>query len=151
MEVVSLESAADVTDPLQNPLRYLGSHVRILAALIDAIVLPWEWEEWRIIGHVETAISREQPLLNRQGWNHDKAKRLMRERGWADLHAIYNESGMSEKQRQAHALYLEGKTTREIGGALNAPPVTVRVWLFRAAERLRALDQGEFGETLGGN
>ncbi len=148
MPLVPLNAPLDTADPRQDPLRYMGKTFRILAALIDAMVVEWEWQEWRVLGHVETAILRERPAAEREGWNHTHAERAMAQWGAVDQQGIYRAAGLSPTQtRVAEMHYSRQFTSREIGNFLGLTTLAVDVHLHDLRKRLRVLGQAPAGEV----
>jgi DNA-directed RNA polymerase specialized sigma24 family protein len=122
----------------------MGSTFRILAALLDAMVADWDWREWRVLGHVETAILRERPPAEREGWNLTHAERAMAQWGAVDQQGIYRAAGLSPTQTKvAEMHYSRQFTSREIGHFLGLSPIAVRVRLHEAQERLQRLGRLE--------
>lgn len=139
-EIVSLDTLVNTPDPRQNPLRYLGPQVRILWELLDAIALPVDWQGWRVIGRVESAILREYPSLRSEVWNSDRTTRQLREWGVMDRHGVYLLAGLTDRQQQVVEMtYKENLLPIEIADRLEWPPVRVRVHLHNAHERLKRL------------
>lgn len=148
MPLVPLNAPLDTADPRQDPLRYMGPTFRILASLLDAMVADWDWREWRVLGHVETAILRERPAAEREGWNHTHAERAMAQWGAVDQQGIYQAAGLSPTQTKvAEMHYSRQFTSREIGDFLGLTTLAVDVHLYNARKRLRALNVEELGRV----
>lgn len=144
MPLVPLNAPLETADPRQDPLRHLSTELRVLAALIDAMVLPVDWQEWRVMGHVETAILRERPLTEREGWNFSHAQREMARWGAEDQHGIYRAAGLSPTQTRVAEMHFSRQfTSREIGQFLGLEATTVRVHLHDIGRRLRMLNREE--------
>ena len=120
-------------------LRALGPGIRILNALIDALILGAELENMWDHPLVKTAILVESG--NREsGWNEDLASRTMKQWGAKDQYGIYATAGLSDKEREVAFLHFDRQLdSREIGRYLNRSAVTVRVQLHKIREKLERL------------
>jgi DNA-binding NarL/FixJ family response regulator len=120
-------------------LRALGGDVRILCALIDALIAGCEtFEEAWSHRLTQTAILIESD--KHEGWNLDVAARTMRQWGAKDQEGIYAAAGLTKRQREVAFMYYDRQLeTIEIGKYLRLDAHTVRVHLQNADERLRRL------------
>jgi len=144
MPLVPLNAPVDTPDPKQDPLRHMGPTFRILAALLDAMVADWDWCEWRVLGHVETAILRERPATEREGWNFSHGQRAMAAWGATDQDGIYRAAGLSPAQTKVAKLHFDRQfSPREIAHLLDISAPTVRVHLHDINKRLGRLAQSE--------
>src|SRR5579864_8437410 len=98
----------DIVEALRPYQEVTAREMRILGALIDAMVADWEWQEWRVLGHVETAIRRERPALAREGWNQTKTERVLIAYGWKNSADIYDAAGIPEDHRLVLSMDAEG-------------------------------------------
>jgi hypothetical protein len=130
-------------------LRALGGDIRILCAVIDALIagaVTFE-EAWN---HrlVQCQILVESG--SREGWNEDAAGRVLTARGWKDADGIYNAAGIPEKHRRVIdlALWRAGEpvkkrkghfTIREIADLTGHPYRTVEDWVHTDIAKLKRL------------
>ena len=119
-------------------LRALGPGIRILNALIDALILGAELEDMWDHPLVKTAIKIESG--NRDGFNEDSAARTLKSWGVVDQHGVYVLAGLTKRQREVAFMFFDRQLEpNEIGKYLGLDAHTVRVHLQAAEERLRRL------------
>jgi hypothetical protein len=124
----------DIVEALRPAQEVTAREMRILGALIDAMVADWEWQEWRVLGHVETAIARERPALTREGWNQTKTERVLIAYGWKNVADIYDAAGIPEDHRLVLSMDAEGHEDKAISKVLDIPLRTVQLWLHDGKE-----------------
>ena len=116
---------------LSPQLRALGPTIRLLHAFIEA----WAYHNW---GIWETALLVEGDKA--EGWNHGGAERQLHEWGVADQHGVYLLAGLTKRQAEVAFLFFDRcLQPKEIASYLGIDPVTVRLHLHKAEERLRRL------------
>lgn len=131
-------------------LRALGPEARILSALIDAFIAGCIYvdEAWdhRL---VKTAIIVESGKS--EGWNEDRATRVMASRGWKGAEGIYDAAGIPDKHRRVIdlALWQAGSpdknrkgyfTLQQIADMTGHPLRTVKLWIHDDLPKLARLD-----------
>ena len=123
---------------LSPQLRALGPGIRILNALIDALILGAELEDMWDHPLVKTAILVESGT--REGFNEDSAARTLKSWGVVDQHGVYLIAGLTKRQREVAFMFFDRQLEpNEIGKYLGLDAHTVRVHLQAAEERLRRL------------
>jgi hypothetical protein len=117
-------------------LRALGTEIRLLAILIDAVAA-YGWYCDAVQARLDTALLTEK---RGEGWNEDHAGRRLREWGVVDQHGVYLLAGLTKAEQEVAFLHYDRQLdSQEIGKLLVRPATTVRVQLHRAQERLRRL------------
>lgn len=119
-----------------DPVRELGPTVRILAAVIDAVIAYGELSD-DALARVDTAILREGP--ERQGWVRSRSQRLLSQRGWTTIDDLYDEAQIPKDRRPAVGLDALGFEDEEISRYLDVPLRTVQLWLHDERPKLRRI------------
>lgn len=110
--------------------------LRLLNVLIDA----WADHNWAIWETALLADERQSGGRDREGWNDAPAKKTLSEWGVVDQHGVYLLAGLTKAEREVAFLHYDRcLESAEIGRLLGRDPVTVRVQLHKARERLRRL------------
>jgi DNA-binding NarL/FixJ family response regulator len=117
-------------------LRALGTEIRLLAILIDAVAA-YGWYCDAVQARLDTALLTEK---RGEGWNEDHAGRRLREWGVVDQHGVYMVAGLTKRQTEVAFMFYDRQLEPvEIAKYLKLDPHTVRVHLQAADERLRRL------------
>ena len=123
--------AAELVKPVQD-FRML----RLLNILIDA----WADHNWSLWETALLADERQQNSHDREGWNDAPVKKQLGEWGVVDQHGVYLIAGLTKSEREVAFLHYDRcLEPTEIARLLRRDPVTVRVQLHKARERLRKL------------
>ncbi len=138
-------------------LRALGFEIRLLAVFLDAIAAYGRYCI-EVQGRVDTAVLVEG---REEGWNEDRAARLMAERGWKGAEGIYDAAQIPEKHRRVMDLSLwrdhrPGKkrsgyfTVKEISDLTGHPIRTVELWLHDDRLKLDRLGADDYLREIAG-
>lgn len=120
-----------------DPAHELGPTIRILAAIIDAVIAHGSLTD-EALASVDSAILRE--TGSRRGRTQTRRERLMAELGVRDQHGIYAAAGLNEIQTEIAFLHFDRLASPvQIARATNRDPVRVRSHLYMAEEKLRKL------------
>jgi hypothetical protein len=124
-----------------NPLNHLGRDIRILAALIDALIadeVSGSAAGWKVLGALETAIQQE--IAPREKVTTDRDRRAMQAWGAVDQDGIYAAAGLSARQTEvAHWHYDLGMTALEMSLYFGGDPIRIGANLQEVREKLAAL------------
>jgi hypothetical protein len=124
-----------------DPLRHLGSVIRILSALVDAMIID-SYQEWRWLAAVETAIMRESG--QREGFTRNQAEQVMTRRGWKTVEDAYGQALIPKNHWPVVDRRLFGSfTDAEIARNTGHPIRTVQLWLHDDLLKLKNLDFGD--------
>jgi hypothetical protein len=114
----------------ERAYRGIPTEFAIAAAMVDSEI--WGVTSW--LADIVAWRSKETPAVL-----HGQARAWLKEHDWEDNEDVYEAASLTEIQRQTMELHIMGHTSREIGRWLNASPVAIRVRVFDALVKLRAL------------
>jgi hypothetical protein len=124
-----------------NPLHHLGKDVRILGALIDALIAGLYANciyQWRVEGLVETAIRKESNPKSAATTKRDNE--AMTHWGVVDQDGIYRVAGLSDRETEiARWHYDLGLKPGEMATYFGGDPIRMAAQLYRVKEKLEGL------------